>query len=113
MGYVKIGKYLINKATISKTPLDYFLKDLNLDDYVFIKKTNVIRLINKNELEKYAGFILIKKSEFDEHNFNLWCKWIKENVKIIFLSKLYKGLHNKIGIFPNFDPYEKIKEIII
>jgi len=73
-----------------------------LDDYIFIKKTRLFKIINTSELEKWAGFILIKKQEFDEDNFYLWLNWINKN-KI--------GIHYLCKPFPNFNPYTKIKEI--
>ena len=102
MNYEKHGKYEIHKIRRSKTPLTYFLQDINLDDYIFIKSTRYFKIINPQELEKWAGFFLIKKQEFNEDNFYLWLNWINKNkIDIHYLNKP----------FPNFNPYTKIKEI--
>jgi len=96
---IKTNNYI--KSRRSNLSLDYFIKDINLDDYIIIKRTNNFRILEEKDIEKYAGFLLIKKDEFDEDNFNRWNDWLKNNVSTKYLSKP----------FPNFNPFEKIKEI--
>lgn len=105
MGYeiYNNGKYIsFNKVRRSELSLDFFIKDLILDDYIIIKKSNSFKIIDKKDIEKCSGILLIKKDNFNEDNFNKWINWIKQNVSFNYLSKP----------FPDFDPFPKIKEII-
>ena len=104
MGYrIENGKCIrLMKNTKSVKSLDFFIKDLILDDYIIIKMTCNFKIIDKKDIEKYAGILLIKKDNFNYDNFNNWINWIKQNVKFNYLSKP----------FPDFDPFPKIKEIL-
>lgn len=106
MGYIILynnGKCIrLDKSRRSELSLDFFIKDLILDDYVIIKRTCNFKIIDKKYIEKYAGILLIKKDNFNYDNFNNWIKWIKQNITFKYLSVP----------FPNFDPFSKIKEIL-
>lgn len=102
MNWQKHDKYSYQKLRSSSTPLSFLLKDLDLNEYVIIKKTGNFRIIGEKDIEKFSGFLLIKKSDFDEENFKLWLDFIKLNkINFKYLSKP----------FPNFDPTKKLKEL--
>lgn len=88
----------------SNLPLQHFLDQLNIDDYVIFKKTSSFKQISYNELleEKYSAYLFIRKDIYDHSNTMLWFDWIKDNLLTIkYLDKP----------FPNFNPYEKIIEL--
>jgi hypothetical protein len=98
----KKHKYSYIKSRRSSTPLSFLLKDLDLNDYIIIKITSNFRIIEEKDIEKYAGFFLIKKSDFDEENFKLWLDFIKYNkIDFKYLSRP----------FPNFYLTKKLKEL--
>lgn len=102
MNWEKHNKYLYKKLKTSTKPLSFFLKNINLNDYVIIKETANFRVIEEKDIEKYAGFLLFKKSDFDEENFKLWLDFIKYNkINFKYLSRP----------FPNFDLTKKLKEL--
>ena len=94
--------FFIFKSRRSNKSLEYFLDQIKIEDYILIKYTGNFRIINIEEIYKYAGVLFIKKDIFDEENFNLWQDWIKNNIPINFLVKPY----------PDFDPNKKFKEIL-
>ena len=94
--------FYIVKSRRSNKSLEYYLDQIKIEDYILIKKTGNFRIINKENIEKYAGVLFIKKNIFDEENFNLWLVCIKNNISIRFLDKP----------FPDFDPNKKFKEIL-
>ena len=98
----KVYYFILIKSRRSDKSFEYFLKNINIDDYVYIKPTNSFRIIQKDELKKYAGVFFIEKEKFDLDNFNNWVDWNKENSY---------GFHFLSRPFPNFNPFDKIKEI--
>ena len=94
--------FFLFKSRGSNNSLEYFLDQIKIEDYILIKYTGNFRIINIEEIYKYAGVLFIKKDIFDEENFNLWLVWIKNNISIRFLDKP----------FPDFDPNKKFKEIL-
>lgn len=102
MNWQKHDKYSYQKLRSSSTLLSFLLKDLDLNEYVIIKKTSNFRILGESDIEKFSGFLLIKKSDFDEENFKLWLDFIKLNkINFKYLSKP----------FPNFDLTKKLKEL--
>lgn len=106
----KNGEYyfILIKSRRSDKSFEYFLKDINIDDYVYIKQTNSFRIIQKDELKKYAGVFFIEKEKFDLDNFNNWGDWNKENSYGLANGNMFHFLSRP---FPNFNPFDKIKEI--
>ena len=94
--------FFIQKMIGSNKSLEYYLDQIKIEDYILIKMTRNFRIINIEEIYKYAGVLFIKKDIFDEENFNLWQNWIKNNIPINYLNKP----------FPDFDPNIKFKEIL-
>ena len=95
--------FLLMNLKGSKYTLSYYLDQFNIDEYIIYKATNCFRRFTIEELleEKYTCYLFIMKDIYDEENFNRWLKWIKGRISINYLVKP----------FPNFNPYEKIKEI--
>lgn len=94
--------FYIVKSRRSNNSLKHYLDQIKIEDYILIKQTYNFRIINKENIEKYAGVLFIKKDIFNEENFNLWLVWIKNNISFRFLHKP----------FPDFDPNKKFKEIL-
>lgn len=94
--------FFIQKMRRSNKSLEYYLDQIKIEDYILIKRTRNFRIINIENIEKYAGVLFIKKDIFNEENFNLWQNWIKNNISIKYLDKP----------FPDFDPNKKFKEIL-
>ena len=96
--------FLLGRNRKSNNTLEYYLNQINIDDYNIYKATNNFRRCTETDVYfmNYCRFLLIKK-EIDTHNFYEWRNFIYNIAKLNKLAYLNRP-------FPNIDT-KKIKII--
>jgi hypothetical protein len=67
----------------SSTPIEYYLDQLNLDEWYIYKMTNKFKIVNTEELIefKFAGYILFNKKIYNDAEIDEWIEFYHEELK--------------------------------
>ena len=99
--------FSIIRSNKSSTPIEYYLDQLNLDEWYIYKMTGKFRRADINELIefKYAGYIFFNKKLYNDAEIDEWIEFYHEDLKLgcsggSFLSKPFPPIYikNKIRI---------------
>ena len=99
--------FFIKRLNKSSTPIEYYLDQLNLDEWYIYKKTNKFKIVNTEELLefKYAGYIFFNKKIYNYAEIDEWTEFYHEELKFgacgsSYLSKPFPPIYikNKIRI---------------
>ena len=62
----KVGSdsFSLKKLRSSNKSLQSYLNQFNIDDYWIIKMTRKFRFLDKQDIEKWGGFLLLKKDKY-------------------------------------------------
>lgn len=95
MGYgfknnIDKGYFLIQKLSISNLTIQYYLDKykIDLDDYWIVKSTRNFKLIDKSEINNYAGITCIDKNLYSKEYIERFFEFlIKIDLTIPYLNK--------------------------
>lgn len=90
--------YAIRKSKDGKD-ISHFINNINEFDYFFIKGTRNIRIINKDEWNKYPLILIVKKEKYEFVN------------ELINHLNKYKQFVRFLNIIPNKLPFNGLKII--
>lgn len=68
------GYFYMIKDKNSNYDMEYLLDkhNINLDDYLIVKKSNKFRLLSINEINRYSGIICYKKDMYKKEDIEEW-----------------------------------------
>ena len=93
-----------NRGNNPKYPIDYYLDKFNIDlnDYLLMKRSGNFRFINIEDIEKWAGVICFKKDIFNKEDIDKWLDFLYKDLEIslLFLDRPFPPIEilNKIKI---------------
>tara|TARA_R110002050_G_scaffold74369_3_gene159583 strand:+ start:24 stop:371 length:348 start_codon:yes stop_codon:yes gene_type:complete len=77
--------------------LEYFIDNINFDDYFIYKSSNKFRRVSVEEFKefKYVSFIFFRKDLYNEKDFELWLYTIYEsiNIDMRFITKPFPSVN--------------------
>ena len=91
--------FIIKKLSKSNIHLDYYLDKINFNNYWIYKCTGKFRMVEKEDIGKYAGYIFFRKDLYSKDYID---NWIKEMCKIQSIPFLVKPFP-RVGILKKIE----------
>ena len=84
------GYFYIKKESNTNKDLNYYLDQVNIDEYYIYKGSNKFREVSIDDIlnHRYSGYIFFKKSIYDKNHIEYWIDYINTNkLDCRFLTK--------------------------
>jgi len=91
--------FRLDKSNIKGDHLNFYLNKFNVDDYFIVKRSDIFRLVSKEDFInfKYVGYILFKKNIYSNEWIDEWIEFLYKdlNLMIKFLNIPFPPLYVK------------------
>ena len=78
------GYFRLMKMSRANHTIDYLLNkhNINLDDYLLMKRSGNFKFINIEDIDKWSGIICFRKDIYCRENIELWLNFLYKDLKI-------------------------------